>query len=560
MTFGVRKFLSLLLSGTLTIFLGYCIRLTDAIVLGHVIGEDALSGIIATMPLLSVVTFVAWIVASGTGTLYSTCLGRLDGVRARCYFTQGLWLALIFGSALSLLMFFCWRPYMAWLGASEYVTMYMGQYLGWAWPTGLLECILLLLLSLGYNDGDTGLCLTAYAVTFAVNAVSSYLSVRLGMGASGCALGSIVAECIGIAVCFLHFFRTCNTYRPIRWFSLKDSWRIVSLAFGDAAAFLCDGMLALVLAEITVIRFDSDVMPVTSVAVVLWMILELFNGVGVAVQPIVSVYFGERNTRAIRSVMRAAVVVAIFEGLLATVVLAVFPNLLVGMLGIEYEDLIAPSLACVRGMSIGFVALSLAGLFNSYYLFVGHWRSSAFLTLTCYLLLPAVFTWGFSAYGLTAMWIGLGLGPVVGLCVFGLQLLCRYGKSRFPLLLEAGRDRRIRVFGLKVEERDIMAVSQKVAKEVPPELAPKVSLLVEEVYMAVKDGNPGRCLYGEVTVDRNDGVCLTLRDDGKIFDITDSDAAISSLRTFFVASIMERQTSRGNYITTGFNRNVFKLA
>ena len=52
---------------------------------------------------------------------------------------------------------------------------------------------------------------------------------------------------------------------------------------------------------------------------------------------------------------------------------------------------------------------------------------------------------------------------------------------------------------------------------------------------------------------------LFARDDGEIFDITDSDQEISSLRTFLVASIMESQSGRLNLVTTGFNRNVFQF-
>lgn len=77
--------------------------------------------------------------------------------------------------------------------------------------------------------------------------------------------------------------------------------------------------------------------------------------------------------------------------------------------------------------------------------------------------------------------------------------------------------------------------------------------------MAVKDRAGGRTLLGEVTIDLNDGVQMTLRDDGEIFDITDADQQISSLRTFLVASMMYAQGDRLNLVTTGFNRNVFRF-
>jgi len=62
-----------------------------------------------------------------------------------------------------------------------------------------------------------------------------------------------------------------------------------------------------------------------------------------------------------------------------------------------------------------------------------------------------------------------------------------------------------------------------------------------------------------VTLDLREGVLLTLRDDGEIFDITDADQQISSLRSFLVASMMIDCGGRQNLVTTGFNRNVFRL-
>ena len=84
--------------------------------------------------------------------------------------------------------------------------------------------------------------------------------------------------------------------------------------------------------------------------------------------------------------------------------------------------------------------------------------------------------------------------------------------------------------------------------------------MAEEVFMVVKDRNKGRTVLGEASVDLNDGIRLILRDDGEIFDITDADARISSLRTFLVASIMEKQAQRLNFVSTGFNRNIFDFS
>ncbi|MBQ1345957.1 MAG: hypothetical protein IIY62_06290, partial [Kiritimatiellae bacterium] len=89
--------------------------------------------------------------------------------------------------------------------------------------------------------------------------------------------------------------------------------------------------------------------------------------------------------------------------------------------------------------------------------------------------------------------------------------------------------------------------------------AAKASLLVEETLMTVRERNAGRRVRAEVTVDLNDALVMTLRDDGVLFDITDADQSISSLRTYLVSNLMTAIPVRRNLTTTGFNRNVFKL-
>ena len=77
--------------------------------------------------------------------------------------------------------------------------------------------------------------------------------------------------------------------------------------------------------------------------------------------------------------------------------------------------------------------------------------------------------------------------------------------------------------------------------------------------MVVRDRNVGRRIRAEVTVDLNEGLSLVLRDDGDIFDITDADAHISSLRGYLVSNLMTVLPNRRNLTATGFNRNVFRL-
>ena len=563
--FSTEKFKSFLLAGTFTAFIGYVNRLADSVIIGHVIGEDALAGLNMVTPILSVVTFFAFVIALGTSTNYSIWLGRIDRRRARGFFMQGLWLSLLVGGALAVFMLFGDDLYFTMLNGSEYVEMYARQYLSWAWPIGITECLMMLLAVFCCADGDMRLCSVVYGGVCAVNVLVSYQAVRHGMGASGCALGTVIAETLGILALCGHFFRKVNTFRPVRHFSLADSYYVFRASFGDAAAFLCDAVLFFVLNKLVIAKFDSDMLPVAGVAIVVWSFLEIFNGIGVAVQPLVTVYWGERNTRAIRKVMQAAIIAAVAEGLALTALFLFGRGSvvigLVGVEGLDYPELLDAAHDCVVLMSGGFLPLALAGLFNSYFLFVERPWISLYMTVLCYLAMPVACVFAGAQFGLNGVWAGLGAGPFLGILAMSATILVKRGRRGFPLLLPRGREAKVRMFDLVLTEREIVRVSREVAEALPTAVAQRAALMVEEVFMIVRERNPKRTrLLGEVTLDLNDGILMTLRDDGIIFDITDADARITSLRAHLVASVMERHHDRINLVTAGFNRNVFRFA
>ena len=559
--FGVEKFKGLLLAGSFTVLANYFVRLSDSVVAGNMLGPNALAGINLVSAVLAGISFFSGLVSTGMATNYSLAMGRCEKVRARQFFMQALWMVLVVGGALALLVCFGRWAYLDYMAAPEEVAAYALDYMSWTWVVVVPECILGLLIMLGYADGDAKLCTLAYAVNFIVNLVVSVVAIRCGMGAAGCSFATLLADLAGIAVLLAHFFRKSNTFAPVWHFSLSDSWRIMAASFGDAAAFLCDGLLFFFLNKYVILNFEHpgqpSLLPVVGVATALWGFLELFNGIGVAIQPIVTVYYGEGNMKSLRTVMNAAMRVAVYEGVAFMAIFGVFPELVTTLVGIREPELVRASSLAVRCMCGGFVALAFAGLFNSYYMFVERPALAGAVTFLCYFVMPVACVAAGSIFGVEGVWLGMGAGPFAGLLMTASIVIPIAGWRAFPLLLPQNRDEKTHVFNLALTDEAIVEASRKVGtlSGVPM----RAALMTEEVFMAVKDRNRGKRVLGEVTVDLNDGVRLVLRDDGEIFDITDADAEISSLRTFLVASIMENQRGRLNLVTTGFNRNVFEF-
>ena len=555
--FAVEKFKALLLAGSFTVLASYIVRLSDSIIAGNLLGEAALAGVNLVGPCLSFVSFLGGLISAGMATNYSISLGKCDTRRAREFFMQGLWSVLIFGGVLSTVLFFGREVFVSFFGADAAVSDCASAYLSWIWPVAVLEGLVMLLVSLGYADGDGRTCMLGYVVIFVGNFVASVVAVKAGLGVAGCAIGSVIAETLGVLTMLLHFVRKSNTFHPVFHFSVLDTFRIMRASFGDAAAFLCDGLLFFFLNKFAIMVFGPEVLPVVAVVTALWGFLEIFNGVGVALQPIVTVYYGENNYRPIRTVLNSAMRIAVLEGLLLAAICWIFPGEIVRLVGLSEPASVQMAASAVRCMSFGFVALALAGLFNSYYMFIERAALAGAVTFLCYLILPVACVAAGALIGVNGVWLGLAAGPFAGLVVVSAVLLTSGTVKGFPSLLSAENEDRVWVYDLELTEDQIVEVSRKIGSV--PGVPIRASLLTEEVFMVVRDRARGRRLLGEATLDLRDGVQLTLRDDGEIFDITDADQRISSLRTFLVASVMQRSDGRQNLVTTGFNRNVFRF-
>ena len=563
--FGVAKFRGFLLVASFSMAIEFLMGFADNVIAGNLLGETALAGLNLLQPPMNLVSFVACLLGTGTAICFSLETGRFDSVRAKEMFSQGFWSAALIGCVGMLVFVFGRDTFLGMFGASPSVLGYAVPYWNWFVPNALLEPLAILLANAVYADGGARLCLVSYIVQLGGNCGASFFLCK-AMGISGCALGTTIGNLVAIAVLACHFLRRSHTLRLVRHFVFGDLLRICRSSFGDASVRLCWAALFLLLNAFVIGRFGSEALPVLNVVLAVIGFSETFNGTANAAQPLVGVYRGEGNTVGVRTVMRAATRMTLIEGLAVALVLLCWPQLVIKLVGIDEPDLVAASCTAVRLVAGGLVATAFVCLFNSYYLFIERECLACVLTVLANFVVPfALYSVCGRLFGITGVWVALGAAPVVTVALFGGFLLARYGRRQFPLLLPTDRDAGLRVFNLVVADREISETSSAVSRFLTAQgfsetIVYRASLMVEEVFMAVKDRNGARKVLGEATLDLNDdGFSLILRDDGEVFDITDADARITSLRTYLVASVMESIPRRMNLTTTGYNRNVFKF-
>ena len=139
-----------------------------------------------------------------------------------------------------------------------------------------------------------------------------------------------------------------------------------------------------------------------------------------------------------------------------------------------------------------------------------------------------------------------------------------YGQDGFPLYL--ADDSFTADFDLTLSPENIITTRDKVndfmsRNHVPSTTAARVMLIIEELGMLIREKNPDSKILAEFTVMINPGTSVEIieRDNGIIFDITNEDARIESLRSFVVSNIMTSQRDKKNLLTTSLNRNVLMV-
>ncbi len=563
MKFCIAKYRGLLLAATFSTLIGFLMSLTDGVVVGNILGETALGAVNLFQSPTNLISFFSMLLGAGAAICFSIEMGRCERRRAVEMFSVGLWSSLALGLFLWLALWIARAPFLALMEPNAETSRLATSYWLWWAPCALLSPLAMLLANVCYADGDSRLCVGAYVVQFAGNCVFS-VPLTFAMGISGCALGTVLGYLLSILVLLCHFRRKMNTLRLVCHFSWGDLGQILRTSFGDASSCLCNALLFFALTHYVVAHFGSQMLPVLGAVFTVLGMSEAFNGPANAAQPLVSVYYGEGNPRGIRQVMTTALKTMLALSVALGGGLVFCPVLVTRLLGIVEPALVPMAVKAVRITAVGMVGFGLVALFNSYFAFIDRGMLSAMLSSLSALVVPgALFPLLGAAWGITGVWSALTVAPLLSCALVAAWLWLRVGGRKFPWLLDRSRDASISMFDLKLEDSEICRVSAKIGSLLRTngacESATRAELLVEEVLMAVKERNAGRSVLAEATLMLDEEPSLVLRDDGEIFDITDTDAQISSLRSYLVASLMNVQKNRMNLTTTGFNRNIFRF-
>ena len=565
--FCEKKFSSMLISGTFTKAVMYLMLLSDSIIAGHFIGPTGVAGINAITPVTAIVTFFGDLVSTGVGIVFTREVGAMKKDRANAIYSQGLIISIGIGLLSALLILVLQNTYFAVSGITGEILDRALEYYRLVPINAFLTIVIFYLEQMVYSDGDELCNNICYGFQIGGNIVASIILTRF-MGMKGIILGSIIGNSLGILTCFWHYFRKENTLR-FKWhLSFRDFLLTSRYSIVDSSVYICWGIMDYVMIGFVSSRFGNAAQVTLAVVVSLIEFSVVMDGVGMALQPLIGTYYGEKNHVLIKRIMKSGAAAAVVEGVAVTVLIWIFTKQFCSLFGIREEAALAPAITALRIVSLGFTFCSAVSLTTSYYMLVD--KIAMATSFAClqngilYILLPIL---GGLIFGVNGLWAGFVASPILTLVIAYTYVYLRFGKENFPYLLK-DMDSEIVVMDDTLTPENAAHLSDKVrdsllAHQYKRTAANNAALFIEEIGLTILERNKKakKPLLIELSLFFEEGSVLVVeRDSGVLFDLTASDVQVGELSSFILSGMMEAHKENAYLVTTGYNRNMIRFS
>lgn len=565
--FCEKKFNSMLISGTFTKAVMYLMLLSDSIIAGYFIGEAGVAGINAITPVTAIVTFFGDLVSTGVGIVFTREIGAMRKQRADEIYGQGLIISIGMGFISAMLLLIFQNTYFGVSGITGDILENALLYYRFVPLNAFLTIVIFYLEQMVYSDGDELCNNICYGFQIGGNIICSVVLTKF-LGMTGIILGSVIGNSLGILTCIWHYFRKENTLHFVWHLSFKDFLLTSRYSIVDSSVYICWGLMDYVMIGFVSGRYGESGLITLAVVVSLIEFGVVMDGVGMAMQPLIGTYFGEKNHQLIKRVMKSGIKVAIVEGMAATVFIWIFAKQFCALFGITDGAALSPSISALRIVSLGFAFCSMVSLTTSYYMLID--RIGMATCIACfqngllYMLLPIL---GSLLFGINGMWAGFVAAPILTLCCAMLFVYLRFGKDNFPFLLK-DMESEIVVMDDVLTPKAAAALSEKVGNclashQYSKEAANRAAIFVEEIGLTILDHNKqtkAPILVELSLLFEQGSVLIILRDSGELFDLTDPDLQIQGLSGFILSELIKTHQEKTYLVTTGYNRNMIRFS
>lgn len=425
----------------LTMAIGQLNALVDSLLMGHLIGPEALSAIMLSFPVLNLATIAYILLSSGAAMMAGKAIGARDYEKSSNIFSVSIMSLLIVGIMVA---FGCWLfrgELTAYICTDKRLFPYVLQYLGCATGLSFFTMISQALSQFMDVDGKPRTVTRAMAISVSVNIVFNIFFVAIcKFGITGSALASVCGSMASIVFLVLCMTRDNKSYHfkvhvPN---AIKILGENVKNGFSMMITTVLVAICFIYMNSMVVKSLGADGMFVMSITGGLMGICSLLTtGASQTFTSVGGMLFGQNDFRGMRILFSKCVVIVLLAALFMTLAGQIWPEGFAILYGAKTPELIMFSIRGLRIMTLMFIPFTLLVMMPPVYQLLGHLKLVGLMAVSYYsILLPLMTLLGkssnpeniWNSFPLAA-WGGLAL------CMLVLFFIHRKNPDTMPLVL-----------------------------------------------------------------------------------------------------------------------------
>ena len=375
-------------------------NVVDAIIVGNLIGEDAVSAINLTRPVVQFMYTLNMLLATGAGILVGVEIGKKNMPRAAYFYTLSMAACLIVGLLITAVGLFCPGTATGLLCSNAHLYQLTFEYLSIMLLGAPAYMVMWALSTMVGVDGSPRLVSIAILIDNAVNLSLDIVFIQFfGWGIAGSSSATIVGHVVGIAIMFWHFRYKDNHLQltltshlssltshlsslTSHLSSLTSSFKeIISQGAPLAIASVCLTLLLYNANSIVLGTLGRTGIFAFAVCMNLLQIYNLFlAGVCRTIQSLGAIQVGKGDNEAFGLVLRKSFSFITVAMILICVVVWVDPNVVSRLFGASNPDILAESNHALRIFSLSFIPFCYIYVIMIVYKLYAHHRMALFIS------------------------------------------------------------------------------------------------------------------------------------------------------------------------------------
>lgn len=277
--------------------------LTDTLMIGRGIGEEALVALNLLLPVFSLYFGAGYLFGVGGSVLLSVAKGNQDEEEQKHIFTTTVFVAVVVGIIASVIPFLAQESIYSLLGVSESNIEYARAYGSIFFACGGILILQPVIISFVRNDEAPKCAMAGTVAGCSLNVILDYIFIyQCHFGMAGAIAATIIGNAVNMCIGFSHLF-TKKNHLHFDWKFLKISCMGKVFKNGASSCFneVAWGIVMFVFNQQIIRYFEGYGLVIYSIISNILIITNSFlNAAGNAMQPLVSYNLGAGNFKRIK--------------------------------------------------------------------------------------------------------------------------------------------------------------------------------------------------------------------------------------------------------------------